>query len=56
MPKTITVAEAAKQLDMTMGWVLTLIHTGKLKARKVGKLYRVSAESVAERLAKKGTK
>jgi excisionase family DNA binding protein len=56
MPKTMTVAEAAKQLDMTMGWVLTLIHTRKLKAVKVGKLYRVSAESVAARLAQEAQK
>lgn len=53
MLKTMTVAEAAEKLGITWRWVLTLIHTRKLKASKVGKVYRVSSESVAARLEKK---
>jgi excisionase family DNA binding protein len=50
MPKTLTVAEAAQSLGCTYGWILTLIHSHKLKGKRVGRTYRVDADSVAKRV------
>jgi excisionase family DNA binding protein len=46
----ITVAEAARRLGMALTYVYSLVWTGKLKARKVNRQWRVSAQAVESRL------
>jgi excisionase family DNA binding protein len=46
----ITVAEAARRLGITLSYAYSLLWTGKLKARKVNKQWRISADAVAARL------
>jgi excisionase family DNA binding protein len=50
----LTPIEAAKKLGVGLSYVYGLIWTGQLKACKVGKMWRVSAESVEKRLVGRG--
>jgi excisionase family DNA binding protein len=48
--REISVAEAARRLDVALTYVYSLLWAGKLKARKVNRQWRISAEAVAARL------
>ena len=50
MPKTITPAEAAQTLRVGRSFLYDLLHSGKLKAKKQGKEWRISEHSIQERL------
>jgi excisionase family DNA binding protein len=45
----ISVSEAARRLGVTLTFVYSLVWSGKLKARKVNRQWRVSAEAVESR-------
>jgi excisionase family DNA binding protein len=50
----ISIAEAARRLGMALTYVYSLVWTGKLKARKVNRQWRVSAEAVESRRKARG--
>jgi len=52
--REITVAEAARKLGMALTYVYSLVWSGKLKARKVNRQWRVSADAVESRLKARG--
>jgi excisionase family DNA binding protein len=52
--REISVAEAARKLGMALTYVYSLVWTGKLRARKVNRQWRVSAEAVEARLKARG--
>ena len=49
--QTLTVAEAAKELDKSYGWVLMLCRMGELKAEKIDDEWAIDRASVKERKA-----
>lgn len=48
--KEITVAEAARRLNMALTYVYSLLWAGKLEGRKVGRQWRISSEAIKTRL------
>lgn len=46
----LTIEDLTKRLKITKMTVYKLIHDGKLKASRVGKLFRVSEDSLAKYL------
>lgn len=50
MPKTVTPAEAAQTLRIGRNFLYDLLHSGKLKAKKQGKEWRISEHSIRERI------
>jgi len=48
--REISVAEAARKLGMALTYVYSLVWAGKLRARKVKRQWRVSADAVKSRL------
>jgi len=46
----ISAAEAARMLGVALSYVYSLVWAGKLKARKVKRQWKVSADAVAARL------
>jgi excisionase family DNA binding protein len=50
----ITVAEAARRLGVAIPYLYSLVWAGKLKAHKVNKQWRISAEAVETRLKLRG--
>ena len=52
MPKTVTPAEAAQTLRIGRNFLYDLLHSGKLKAKKQGKHWRIPESSIQERLAR----
>ena len=48
--QAMTVAEAARSLDVTLHYAYALIWGGQLKARKVDGQWRISAEAINNRL------
>ena len=50
----ISVAEAARKLGMALTYVYSLVWAGRLKARKVNRQWRVSADAVELRLKARG--
>ena len=51
--KTVGTREAAGLLGVTIKYVYDLLWTGKLRAEKTGKVWRISAKAVAEHLEEK---
>lgn len=55
MPENgISVAEAARKLGLGLGYVYSLVWTGRLEARKIEGRWLVSEEAIQARLAEKG--
>jgi excisionase family DNA binding protein len=52
--REISVAEAARKLGVSLTYLYSLLWTGKLKARKVNRQWRISADAVAARLKARG--
>jgi excisionase family DNA binding protein len=50
----ISAIEAARMLGVGLDYTYSLIWTGKLEARKVGKQWRVSITAVEARLKQRG--
>ncbi len=50
----ISVSEAARRLGVALTYVYSLLWAGKLKARKVNRQWRISADAVAARLKSRG--
>jgi excisionase family DNA binding protein len=48
--RTIGIREAAQRLGFTMKYLYDLIYTGKLKAEKVGRSWRIPTHVVEARL------
>ena len=53
-PKEITAIEAARRLGVGLGFLYSLVWTGKLRARKINRQWRVSVDSVEARLKQRG--
>jgi excisionase family DNA binding protein len=52
--KEVSAIEAARRLGVGLDYVYSLLWTGKLQGRKVGKQWRISAEAIEARLKAKG--
>jgi excisionase family DNA binding protein len=52
--REISVAEAARRLNVALAYVYALLWAGKLKAKKVNGKWRVSADAVEARLKLRG--
>jgi excisionase family DNA binding protein len=50
----LTAIEAARKLGIGLDYLYSLLWTGKLQGRKVGKQWRVPAEAVEARLKQRG--
>jgi excisionase family DNA binding protein len=48
--KHLSAVEAARRLGIGLDYLYSLLWTGKLKAHKVGKRWRIPAEAVVARL------
>lgn len=48
--RELTAIEAARKLGVGLDYLYSLLWTGKLQGRKVGKQWRIPAESVEARL------
>jgi excisionase family DNA binding protein len=51
--KELTAIEAARRLGVGLDYLYSLVWTGKLQGRKVGKQWRITLESVEARLRKR---
>ena len=56
MTKTqeLSAIEAARKLGVGLDYLYSLLWTGKLQGRKVGKQWRIPADSVEARLKQRG--
>jgi excisionase family DNA binding protein len=52
--KELNAIEAARRLGIALHYLYSLLWTGKLEARKVGKQWRIPAEAVEARLKQRG--
>jgi excisionase family DNA binding protein len=52
--KELSAIEAARKLGVGLDYLYSLLWTGKLQARKVGKQWRVPAEAVEARMKQRG--
>jgi excisionase family DNA binding protein len=52
--KELSAIEAARRLGYGLDYLYSLLWTGKLQGRKVGKQWRVSSEAVEARLKQRG--
>jgi excisionase family DNA binding protein len=52
--REISIAEAARRLGTTLTYVYSLVWSGKLPARKINRLWQISADAVAARLKARG--
>jgi excisionase family DNA binding protein len=52
-PKTISAIEAARRLEVGLDYLYSLLWTGRLKAKKIGRNWRIFTQAVEERLKKK---
>jgi excisionase family DNA binding protein len=52
--KELSAIEAARRLEVGLDYLYSLLWTGKLKGRKVGKRWCITAEAVEERRKKRG--
>jgi excisionase family DNA binding protein len=50
----LSAIEAARRLGVGLDYLYSLLWTGKLQGRKVGKQWRIPAEAVLARLKQKG--
>jgi len=53
-PKEISAIDAARRLGVGLGFLYSLVWTGKLQARKINRQWRVSVDSVEARLKQRG--
>lgn len=53
-PREISAIEAARKLGVGLGFLYSLVWTGKLAARKINRQWRVSVDSVEARLKQRG--
>ena len=53
-PKALTVAQVAEQLQVGTKIVYELLRNGKLRGKRIGRLWRVSEEALAEFLRENG--
>jgi excisionase family DNA binding protein len=51
---TIGIAEAARKLNVTLKYVYDLVYSGKLRAEKVARQWRIPVEAVEARLKQRG--
>lgn len=54
VPSMITIRQAARRLNLTMNYVYNLIWTGKIKARKVGRQWRIPVKVIEARIKANG--
>jgi excisionase family DNA binding protein len=54
--RELTAAESCRRLGVTLDYLYRLIYAGKLTARKVEGVWKVSESAVEERLAKRPVK
>ena len=47
---SIGVGETARELGVTLKYIYDLIHSGRLTARKEGKIWRIPLDAVQDRL------
>ena len=52
--KEMSAIEAARRLGIGLDYLYSLLWTGKLEARKVGKQWRIPSEAVEARLKERG--
>jgi len=52
--KTISIAEAARKLNVTLKYIYDLVYSGKLPAEKTGRTWRIPERAVEERLKQRG--
>jgi excisionase family DNA binding protein len=52
--KELSAIEAARRLGVGLDYLYSLLWTGKLTARKVGKHWRIPVEAVEARLRQRG--
>jgi excisionase family DNA binding protein len=52
--KELSAIEAARKLGIALHYLYSLLWTGKLQGRKVGKQWRIPAEAVATRVKERG--
>jgi excisionase family DNA binding protein len=52
--KELSAVEAARRLGVGLDYLYSLLWTGKLQGRKVGKQWRIPAEAVDARLKQRG--
>ena len=52
----ISVTEAARRLDCSLKWIYDLLRQGRLKAEKLGNLWRIDARSLESVRRKAGRK
>jgi len=52
----ISVTEAARRLDCSLKWIYDLLRQGRLKAEKLGNLWRIDARSLETVRRKAGRK
>ena len=50
----VSAIEAARRLGLGLDYLYSLLWTGKLQGRKVGKQWRIPAEAVEARLKQRG--
>jgi excisionase family DNA binding protein len=50
----VSAIEAARRLGVGLDYLYSLLWTGKLQGRKVGKQWRIPAEAVEARLKQRG--
>lgn len=53
-PTEITAIAAARKLGVGLGFLYSLIWTGKLSARKIDRQWRISVDSIEARLKQRG--
>jgi excisionase family DNA binding protein len=52
--RELSAVEAARRLRVGLDYLYSLLWTGKLQGRKVGKQWRIPAEAVEARLKQRG--
>jgi excisionase family DNA binding protein len=50
----LSAIEAARKLEVGLDYLYSLLWTGKLQGRKIGKQWRISAEAVEAKLRQRG--
>jgi len=53
-PKELTAVEAARKLGVGLDYLYSLLWTGKLPGRKVGKRWLIPAKAVEAKLRRRG--
>jgi len=50
----VSAVEAARRLEVGLDYLYSLLWTGKIRARKIGKRWRVSVEAIEAKLKQRG--